>query len=425
MSKRDFTRDIDVLRQRVTTFARHERLSVAPQPVVEEAAEALSAALEELQAAHEELQRANEVLQRQNAELTIAHQRYQELFNFAPEAYLVTDTRGVIQEANDTAATLLKVRKDFLIGKPLKVFIGEEASRAFLEQLSQLRQGKGVQEWEVRVQPRKGSDFPALISVAPERDTRQRAIGMRWLLRDISERKRAEEMLRRAHDDLEQRVQERTADLSSANAALEAALQQKDMLLKEIHHRVKNNLQIVSSLLSLQSGYNPDPRAKEMFADSQQRIQSMALIHEILYQSRNLGRVNVADYLRTLAAHLVRSYRTDDTQITLALDVDQVLLDVDTAIPCGLLLNELISNCLKHAFPDHRKGEVSIVMHADPSGQVTLTVRDDGVGFPADTDFRNSNTLGLQLVTGLVEQLQGKITMARDTGCAFTISFSA
>jgi PAS domain S-box-containing protein len=425
MSRRDFTQEIDVLRQRIATFERHERQSAAPQPLVGEAAEALSAALEELQAAHEELQRANEVLQQQNAQLTIANRRYEELFNFAPEAYVVTDVHGIIKEANDTAATFLKIRRDFLIGKPLKVFIREEVSRSFLTQLSQLRQGERVQEWEARVQPREGPGFPAVFSIAPAHDAQERLIGMRWLLRDISERKRAEETLRRAHDALEQRVRERTADLASANTALEAALQQKDMLLKEIHHRVKNNLQTVSSLLSLQSGYSPDPFVKAMFADSQQRIQSMALIHEILYQSRDLGRLNMADYLRTLAAHLVRSYRTDDTQITLTLSVDQILLDVDTAIPCGLLLNELISNCLKHAFPDRRKGEVSIVLHADPSDQVTLTIRDDGIGFPADLDFRNSNTLGLQLVTGLVEQLQGTITMARHVGCAFTITFSA
>jgi PAS domain S-box-containing protein len=398
---------------------------VSPQPVVEEAVEALSDALDELQAAHEELQRANEVLQQQNAELTIAHQRYQALFNFAPEAYLVTDIHGVIEEANDAAATLLQVRRDFLIGKPLKVFIAEESSQTFPMQLSQLRRGERVQEWEVRLQPRAGADFSASTSVTPEQDAQRRVTGMRWLLRDISERKREEEALRRAHDDLEHRVRERTADLRSANTALEAALQQKDMLLKEIHHRVKNNLQIVSSLLSLQSGYNPDPRVKEMFADSQQRIQSMALIHEILYQSRNLGKINMADYLRTLASHLVHSYRTDDTQITLTLSLDQMLLDVDTAIPCGLLLNELISNCLKHAFPDHRRGEVSIILHADPSDQVTLTIRDDGIGFPADLDFRDSTTLGLQLVTGLVEQLHGTITMTRDSGCAFTITFSA
>jgi PAS domain S-box-containing protein len=424
MSRRDFTREIDVLRQRVATFARHERQSAAPQPVVGEAVEALSAALEELQAAHEELQRANEMLQQQNAELTVAHQRYQELFDFAPEAYLVTDTRGVIREANDTAAALLKIRRDFLIGKPLKVFIAEEDSQTFLIRLSQLCQGEGAQEWELRVQPREGPGFPALISITPEHDVQRRVIGIRWLLRNFSERKRAEEMLQRAHDDLEQRVRERTAELSSANAALKVALQQKDMLLKEIHHRVKNNLQIVSSLLSLQAGYNPDPLVKEMLADSQQRIQSMALIHEILYQSRDLGRINMAIYLQTLTSHLVRSYRTDDTQITLTLSVDQVLLDVDTAIPCGLLLNELISNCLKHAFPDHRKGDVAVDLHADPSGLVTLTIRDDGIGFPADLDFRNSNTLGLQLVTGLVEQLQGTITMTRDVGCAFTITFS-
>jgi PAS domain S-box-containing protein len=424
MSRGDFAQDIDALRQRIATFEHHRRQSAVQLPLVVEAVEALSAALEELQVAHEELQTANEAAQRQNEKLIIAQQRYQELFDFAPEAYLVTDIHGVIQEANNTAATLLKIHRDFLIGKPLRVFIVEEDSRAFLTQLSQLRRGGRVQEWEVGVQPREGPAFPAVFSIAPAHDAQGQVIGMRWLVRDISERKQAAEIRRHTHDTIERRVRQRTADLGTANAGLEAALQQKDTLLKEVHHRVKNNLQVVSSLLSLQSGYSGDPRVQAMFTESQQRIQSMALIHEILYQSRDLGKINMADYVRTIAPHLVRSYHTNEAQIALTIDADEAYVDVNTAIPCGLLLNELISNCLKHAFPDGRRGEVSILLRSDPAGQVTLSVGDDGVGFAADVDFRNSDTLGLQLVSSLVQQLQGTITMARGSGCVFTVTFA-
>jgi PAS domain S-box-containing protein len=419
MSTRNFTRDIDVLRQRLTTFDRYKRHSAAPQsPLIEEAVEELSAALEELQA-------ANELLQQQNEELAAAHQRYRELFDFAPEAYLVTDIRGTIQEANDTAAALLRVRKDFLLGKPLKVFIAEEDSRAFLGHLTQIRQPGCVRQWEGRVQPREGPTFPAMISIAAAADAQGRVIGLRWLLRDISARKQEEELLRRAHDALERRVRERTAELAATNTALQTALRQKDVLLKEVHHRVKNNLQVVSSILSLQSGYVDDPRVQEMFTESQQRIQSMALIHETLYQSRSLERINMADYVRTLATHLVRSYLSPDSQVSLTINAAEVFLDVDAAIPCGLLLNELIANCLKHAFPDGRKGEVYVALSSDQAGRVSLVVRDDGVGFPAGVDFRSCGTLGLQLVTSLVEQLQGTITMERHSGCTFTITFTS
>jgi two-component sensor histidine kinase len=202
-----------------------------------------------------------------------------------------------------------------------------------------------------------------------------------------------------------------------------AALQEKEVLLKEIHHRVKNNLQVVSSLLNLQSGQIQDPRITEAFRDSQNRVRSMALIHERLYQSENLAVIDFADYVRNLAEHLLHSYGVGAENVTLDVEADTVLLDIDTAAPCGLLLNELVSNALKHGFPDNRTGGIQVGLHAGQDGHLTLTVSDDGVGFPEDIDTQNARSLGLQLVHTLVRQLDGHIEVHRRNGTTFSVTF--
>jgi PAS domain S-box-containing protein len=411
-----FAHETEILRQRIAALEQQGPEPPQQPSVIAGAAEALAVALEELRAANEELQQQNE-------DLAAANRRYQELFSLAPDAYLVTDVHGTIQEANGAASHLLKIRADYLVGKPLKVFMAGEEVGAFLAQLPKLRQGQRVQEWEVRLQPREGASFPAEFSIAPARGADGRVIGMRWLLRDISARKQAETALQQARDGLEQQVQARTAELAAANETLKAALQQKDRLLKEVHHRVKNNLQIVSSLLSLQAGNISDPEIRNMLTDSQQRVQSMGLMHELLYRSADFGRIDMSAYVRTAAAHLLRSYQADADQISMTVDAEGVFLEVDTAIPCGLLLTELVSNCLKHAFPDGRKGRVYLGLRSNIAGQVTLVVRDDGVGFPAGVDFRQPETLGLQLIGALTEQLRGTVSLVSGEGCEFMVIF--
>jgi two-component sensor histidine kinase len=249
----------------------------------------------------------------------------------------------------------------------------------------------------------------------------------------------AEAALRRAKEDLEHQVEERTRELQELNdrlraelaerrqveAQLQAALGEKELLLKELHHRVKNNLQVISSLLDLQADVLDDPQVLAIFEDSQRRIQAMALIHESLYQSRDLGHINFAHYLRSLGDNLWRTCDVDDTQIRLHLDVEEVYLDIDHATPCGLLLNELVSNCLQHAFPAGRNGDVHVTLRTTPAHQVRLVVRDTGIGLPEALDFRQTSTLGLQLVTTLVDQLQGTIALDRQGGTIFTITFPA
>ena len=205
--------------------------------------------------------------------------------------------------------------------------------------------------------------------------------------------------------------------------AIQASLREKEILLREIHHRVKNNMQIISSLFNLQSGHIKDENARQMFKEGQLRIRSMALIHEKLYQSRDLSKIDFADYLRSLAEYLFQFFRVNADRIRLETDLEDVSLDVNSAVPCGLLVSELITNALKHAFPGDRKGVVRIGLRREEPGIVELRVADDGVGFPEAVDFRRTESLGLQIVSLLVGQIEGTIELDRKTGTAFTIAF--
>jgi two-component sensor histidine kinase len=206
---------------------------------------------------------------------------------------------------------------------------------------------------------------------------------------------------------------------------LRSSLREKEVLLQEIHHRVKNNLQIMSSLLNLQTGYVKDKKVLGMFAEYQGRVKSMALIHEQLYQSQNLYKIDFSAYVQKLAFNLFRLYGTDADAITLETYVDEGILDVDSAVPCGLIITELVSNSLKYAFPVGQPGKICIRLCSDRDHRFTLSVSDNGVGFPEDLDFRNTDSLGLQLVNTLTAQLGGKLELYREAGTKFEMSFSA
>jgi two-component sensor histidine kinase len=224
-----------------------------------------------------------------------------------------------------------------------------------------------------------------------------------------------------------QRLQEygQAAERERVEETFKTSLQQKEVLLREVHHRIKNNLQIISSLLDIQASYVQDPHIAGMFTDIQNRVVSMALIHETLYQSSDLGLVDFERYIRSLAEQIFRSYNTLADRIALQIHTDEVMLDTNQAIPCGLILNELLSNCLKHAFPSDRGGEVHIELRSDTRRRVTMIVRDTGIGFPAHMDSRQTETIGLQLVYTLTEQLGGTLDLESDAGTAIKLSFTA
>ena len=258
-----------------------------------------------------------------------------------------------------------------------------------------------VQGYETVIETRDHRKVIVRGSSAPIKDANGNIIGAIELFHDITMEK-----------EVEKRIME--------------SLKEKEVLLKEIHHRVKNNLQIISSLLSLQSGYIKDQESLKLFKESQNRVKSMALIHEKLYQSKDFTRIDFAEYIRSLTVKLFHSYGLDMSKVTFNINVDHLSLGIDTAIPCGLIINELVSNSLKYAFPDGRNGEININLRLeDPKGHVyLLRVQDNGVGFPEDIDFRDTDSLGLQIVTTLTTQLGGKIELDRAAGTDFTIRFS-
>jgi two-component sensor histidine kinase/PAS domain-containing protein len=209
-----------------------------------------------------------------------------------------------------------------------------------------------------------------------------------------------------------------------AEEQIKASLREKEVLFREIHHRVKNNMQVMSSLINLQARYITNQEAIEVLKESQSRIRSMALVHEKLYKSKYPAKINIDDYLKSLALHLFNTYKIDRNLIHLKFDIENVFLNVDTATPCGLIVNELISNSLKYAFPEGRKGEISIELHPGEDRKFELVVRDDGLGFPENIEFRQTETLGMQLVNMLVAQLEGSIELMKEKGTAFKITFS-
>ncbi len=231
---------------------------------------------------------------------------------------------------------------------------------------------------------------------------------------DITDRKMAVQALEAAN----QQLRSRERELISAN-------RDKEVLLKEIHHRVKNNLQVISSLLKLQLGHVQDRQAAAVIRECQNRIKSIAIVHEKLYQSRSLAEVDIGNYIQSLISHLFRMFLVDSGSVTMDVAVDNVALHIDQAIPCSLIINELVSNSLKYAFPDNRRGEIRIRLQAAANDLYRLEVGDNGVGFPPKVDFRNTASLGLQLVMTFVEQLDGSIERIPCSGTMFVVTFPA
>jgi len=211
-------------------------------------------------------------------------------------------------------------------------------------------------------------------------------------------------------------------DMKIAEKRLIKSIKEKEILLQEIHHRTKNNLLVIASLLNLQSRYIKDKASKDMFRESQNRARSMAIIHERLYQSTDLKRINFGEYISSLVTELFHTYNTEPSLTKLKIDADDILIDIDTSIPLGLIVNELITNCLLHAFPDGNIGEIQVDFHQE-SDQYQLTVKDNGIGFPDDIDFKNTDSLGLLMINSLTDQIDGLIELDNSDGTEIKITF--
>jgi two-component sensor histidine kinase len=264
--------------------------------------------------------------------------------------------------------------------------------------LGRLRKGERLRHIEtVRVR-KDGKRIDVSLCISPIKDANGRLLGAAIIAHDITERKQVETYLK-------------------------TSLREKEMLIKEIHHRVKNNLQVISSLLGLQAHTIGDSRLRAPLEESQARIQTMALIHQQLYRSGNLAQIDFAEYLRDLATRVVRSSRVGQGHLSLEISAEEVYFPIETAIPCGLLLHELLSNCVKHAFPGGRNGTIRVTLCRHLQGTHELTVRDDGVGLPEGLDVHATVSLGLRLVHLLAAQLHGMLTFESRQGTTVTLAF--
>jgi two-component sensor histidine kinase len=254
------------------------------------------------------------------------------------------------------------------------------------------------------------------------------------LFEDLSS---SEKALIRANEELEDRVRERTEELERANEQLrldieerkemqeriKTSLKEKEVLLMEVHHRVKNNLQVISSLLNMQTRDVDDEKTRELLMESQNRVRTMALIHEKLYQAEDLAKVNFSGYITSLIKYLFRSYSTDTSRVALHMDIPDVSMNIDYIISCALIVNELASNSLKYAFAGRDSGEIRIELRPDGDGRYVFLVSDNGIGLPEDLDIDKTKSLGIRLVKALVGQINGSMELKRDGGTAYSISF--
>jgi two-component sensor histidine kinase/putative methionine-R-sulfoxide reductase with GAF domain len=219
--------------------------------------------------------------------------------------------------------------------------------------------------------------------------------------------------------DLQQEITERR----NAEKKIQASLEEKNVLLKEIHNRVRNNLEVTSSLLALQASLIKDTETAQIYRDCQDRIKAMVLGHERLYQSKNLAKIDLKEYVETIKEALFYSYGIDKDRISLRIDIKDIFLDISTAIPCALIINEVISNALQHAFPNGRKGEIFISLRSCNDNKMELILKNNGICLPEDFDLRNASSIGLQVINILVKQLKGEIRISREEGAEFHIVF--
>ncbi|MGZ7044289.1 MAG: PAS domain S-box protein [Methanobacterium sp.] len=321
------------------------------------------------------------------------------IINASPFAIIDLDPDCTVKSLwNPAAENIYGWKKDEVLGKSLP-FITENKKTEQDNLMSKVLLGESISGVEIQRIRKDGNLIYTMMAAAPLKDSDGNTMGIMSTSADIS-------------------------DMVKAEKQIKASLEEKEVLIKEIHHRVKNNLQIISSLISLQASYTSEPEAQKMFQESKNRIRSMALIHEKLYQSDDLVQIDFKEYLQSLVNMLVQFFKKKLTHIELTVNCDNIYLDIDTAISLGLIVNELLSNCFKHAFREGESGNVSIELHS-VEDEYQLVVADNGIGFPENLDFHKTDSLGLQIVQTLTIQLKGVLELDRSTGTKINIIFPA
>jgi PAS domain S-box-containing protein len=336
-------------------------------------------------------------------ELTERERRLSAIFEAAHNvAFVTSELRGKesrILDFSPGAEMIFGYWKADILGERLALLHLSEDMERLAEIHRKIKRREVEFSGEITLVRKGGEEFPALLTIHPLKDDSGAVKAALSVCIDITVLKRAEAQIR-------------------------ASLLEKENLLREIHHRVKNNMQVVSALLVLQSKKTKDRKILEMFRDSEHRIKTMALIHEKLYQSRSFGTIDLAEYLTRLVQYLFRSYEERSAGVALQMEVRDISLDIDTALPVSLIINELVSNSLKYAFPGGKGGKICIRVTREEGEGFVMEIRDNGIGLPRDLDLEKTETLGLRLVHGLaVNQLGGSIETGTGKGTSFIIRF--
>ena len=328
---------------------------------------------------------------------------FRRVVEYAPFAMVMVDAAGRIVLANAQTEALFGCSRAELIGQSVEMLVPERFRghhvafrRDFLGDPQVRPMGAGRDLFARRAD---GSEFPVEIGLNPIEG--EEGVMVVASIVDITERWRAQQKL-------------------------EDALREKTVLLNEIHHRVKNNLQMISSLLNLQAAHTGDPRLREVLNETQNRVRAMGLTHQLLYERKDFSRIDLGDYLGRLTQLLTSAYRGAIGRVVLRLEPppEAIFLDMERANPCGLVVNELVTNAFKHAFPHGRRGQVVVAWNAAGPDDVQLTVADDGIGLPETLDLAAVKSLGLQLVPLLVDQLNGTLDVTRNAGTCYALRFS-
>jgi PAS domain S-box-containing protein len=346
-----------------------------------------------------------EVIERKKIEddLRDSEELYKSLVKTLPDAITTTDLKGTITFVSPRTVELHRAKSiNELLGRQALEMIDSSDHQRAIENMKKTYRLGVIRNIEYKMLRKDGSSFIGELSAAAISDEVGKPKGFIASVRDISERKKIEEQLK-------------------------ISLHEKETHLRDIHHRVKNNIQVITSMLNLYANYISDDSYIEMFREIQNRIHSMALIHEKLYLATDTGRIDFYEYLSEIVNILVHFYKFGKGNVRTNIEVKNVSLPLDTAIPCGLIINELVSNSLKHAFPNEEEGEIQIILSSEKlpndKDQITICVKDNGIGFPKDIDFKNPNSFGLLLINTFVEQLDGVLELDLDEGTEFCITF--
>ena len=339
-------------------------------------------------------------LKRAEDELRQSEVRYRDLYDNTPVMMHSIDGEGNLVSVNDFWLEALGYERGEVIGRRYTDFFTEGSRRRAVEvDLPKFRETGVACDIEYQMQKKTGNVMDVLLSGVSQQNKSGLNHYSNAFIVDVTDRKEAGDKIK-------------------------ASLQEKEVLLKEINHRVKNNLQIIINLLSLQSRDIKDEQTLHSFEVSRNRIRAMALVHDKLYESDDLARIDFGQYINSLALDLRSSYGLSSRDVNLNIDVDSILLGVDTSIPCGVIANELVANSLRHAFPGNRPGEISI-RFCLADGQYMMVYKDDGVGFPDDPDIHNPSSMGLTIINALTGQLGGNIERGRKGGADLIITFPA